>query len=206
MNCHAEGIRKAKGGGLYRPPSNTTLLVHNLKNGGFHYAAKMMIDGADSYVHKDCTADLGSVRRKKSQDEKLAKQAERAAARQPAGRRNGKAKGNGGGGRGGGGGGGGGGRGGKGMRAGRLGGVSRGKAAETASLLDGEGGSSVGSSFLGHLRRGQRSLTKSWAKRLGLGGDAAAASAAPKTFEFKARMAEADEEPPAQPFDMIAGS
>ena len=92
------------------------------------------------------------------------------------------------------------------MRAGRLGGVSRGKAADTASLLDGEGGSSVGSSFLGHLRRGQRSLTKSWAKRLGLGaGDAAAASAAPKTFEFKARMAEADEEPPAQPFDMIAG-
>ena len=66
MNCHAEGIRKAKGGGLYRPPSNTTLLVHNLKNGGFHYAAKMMIDGADSYVHKDCTADLGSLRRKKS--------------------------------------------------------------------------------------------------------------------------------------------
>ena len=31
--CHPDGPRKARGGGLYRPATNTTLLVHNLKNG-----------------------------------------------------------------------------------------------------------------------------------------------------------------------------
>ena len=62
MACHPDGVRKARGGGLYRPPTNTTLLVHNLKHGGFHYAAALMDAGADGYIHTDCTQDANSVR------------------------------------------------------------------------------------------------------------------------------------------------
>ena len=57
--CHKNGAHKGEGGGLYRPPTNTTLLVHNLKNGGFHYAAVAMGHGADAYEHEQCTSDSG---------------------------------------------------------------------------------------------------------------------------------------------------
>lgn len=68
MACSPRGRHKAKGGGLYRPPSNLTLLVHNLKNGGFHYAAHLMAHGAEGYDHGSCMSDLGSVRRSNRND------------------------------------------------------------------------------------------------------------------------------------------
>ena len=70
MACHPNGAHKARGGGLYRPPSNATLLVHNLKNGGFHYAAELMAHGSDSYDHRSCMDDIGSVRRANRLDAK----------------------------------------------------------------------------------------------------------------------------------------
>lgn len=71
MTCHPNGASKAAAGGLYRPPTNTTLLVHNLKNGGFHYATELMQRGANEYNHQRCTADMGSVSRAKRRDTKL---------------------------------------------------------------------------------------------------------------------------------------
>ena len=55
--CHPEGARKLRGGGLYRPPSNETLLVHNLKRGGFHVAWDLMKPDPPAYDHAKCKAD-----------------------------------------------------------------------------------------------------------------------------------------------------
>ena len=68
MACHPNGEHKARGGGLYRPPINTTLLVHNLKNGGFHYTSYGMARGPEAYDHDKCKADLGSVSKARHRD------------------------------------------------------------------------------------------------------------------------------------------
>ena len=63
--CHKNGAHKAEGGGLYRPPCNLTLFVHNLKHGGFHYASHAMSQGATLYDHEQCTSDGGTrIRRR----------------------------------------------------------------------------------------------------------------------------------------------
>ena len=63
--CHKNGAHKAKGGGLYRPPCNLTLFVHNLKHGGFHYASRAMGQGATLYDHEQCASDGGTrIRRR----------------------------------------------------------------------------------------------------------------------------------------------
>lgn len=53
-------------GGLYRPPANTSMLVHNLKHGGFHYASLGMLRGAEAYDHQQCVTDAGYARRGRS--------------------------------------------------------------------------------------------------------------------------------------------
>ena len=93
--CHPDGARKARGGGLYRPPANTTLLVHNLKHGGFHYAAEIMGKGAEEYVHDDCVADASSVKKARIRDERAARIRERAAEGKGRGGRRGREKGRG---------------------------------------------------------------------------------------------------------------
>lgn len=55
--CHPEGARKLRGGGLYRPPSNATLVLHNLKNGGFNVGYELMQPDAPPYDHGRCKAD-----------------------------------------------------------------------------------------------------------------------------------------------------
>ena len=63
--CHKNGAHKAEGGGLYRPPCNLTLFVHNLKHGGFHYASHAMGQGATLYDHEQCARDGGTrIRRR----------------------------------------------------------------------------------------------------------------------------------------------
>lgn len=42
-----------------------------MKNGGFHYAAELMENGSDGYVHQSCIDDLGSVRRANRRDATL---------------------------------------------------------------------------------------------------------------------------------------
>ena len=56
VHCHAEGARKRLSGGLYRPPANVSLLVHNLKTAsGFDFAWRhTRAAAAAPYDHKDC--------------------------------------------------------------------------------------------------------------------------------------------------------
>jgi len=53
--CHADGMRKRDRDGTYRPPSNASLLVHNLKSpSAFAFAWQHMQDIAVPYSHADC--------------------------------------------------------------------------------------------------------------------------------------------------------
>ncbi|KAL1519018.1 hypothetical protein AB1Y20_003286 [Prymnesium parvum] len=63
FRCHERGEQQRHGGGLYRPPSNATILVHNLKHGGFQYAAELMAEGDRRYDHRRCQRDAGAVLR-----------------------------------------------------------------------------------------------------------------------------------------------
>ena len=55
IDCHPEGQRLRDGEGTYRPPSNTSLLVHNLKTpSAFGYAYEHMRGDARPYVHNKC--------------------------------------------------------------------------------------------------------------------------------------------------------
>lgn len=60
-------MQRACGGyRLYRPPSNATLLLHNLKNGGFNVGWELMQPNAPPYDHARCTADrLRAVKARK---------------------------------------------------------------------------------------------------------------------------------------------
>mmetsp|Transcript_13716 Transcript_13716/g.40059 ORF Transcript_13716/g.40059 Transcript_13716/m.40059 type:complete len:441 (-) Transcript_13716:429-1751(-) len=55
FRCDPLGAHKAAGGGLYRPASPASLLVHNLKNGGFNAAFEQMQGAA--YDHRRCMHD-----------------------------------------------------------------------------------------------------------------------------------------------------
>jgi len=44
LQCTSKGEEAAKKGGIYRPPANYSILVHNLKKGGFRFAhARMQV-------------------------------------------------------------------------------------------------------------------------------------------------------------------
>jgi len=54
--CHPEGARVREGGALYRPPAAHSLLVHNLKRGGFAYSSDAF-SPTTAYDHQRCTRD-----------------------------------------------------------------------------------------------------------------------------------------------------
>jgi hypothetical protein len=55
MDCHPEGSRLRDGDGTYRPPANTSLLVHNLKTpSAFGYAYEHMRGAAVPYSQNQC--------------------------------------------------------------------------------------------------------------------------------------------------------
>ena len=55
IDCHPEGTRLRDGDGTYRPPSNTSLLVHNLKTpSAFAYAHEHMRGDAVAYDQNRC--------------------------------------------------------------------------------------------------------------------------------------------------------
>jgi len=56
-SCRPDGEEKRNGGGLYRPASSISLLVHNLKRGGFHYGWQLMQDANATYEHHACQRD-----------------------------------------------------------------------------------------------------------------------------------------------------
>eukprot|EP00966_Prymnesium_polylepis_P308224 7122747-Prymnesium_polylepis.1 len=58
MLCHKQGHLWSKGGGMLRPPSDTTILVHDLKSGGFEYAWQLAQHGAAGYEHEACVRSL----------------------------------------------------------------------------------------------------------------------------------------------------
>ena len=56
LACTLKGDQMAMRGGLYRPPANFSILVHNLKRGGFRFAhARMQRHLA--YDHAACVGD-----------------------------------------------------------------------------------------------------------------------------------------------------
>ena len=61
IDCHIEGERKRRGGGTYRPPTNATILVHNLKGPtAFAYAWAHMQTETLPYNNEEC---MDAVRR-----------------------------------------------------------------------------------------------------------------------------------------------
>jgi len=54
--CHAEGEAKRHRVGLYHPPSNASVIAHNLKSGGFRVAWELMQPGS-VYDHRRCRQD-----------------------------------------------------------------------------------------------------------------------------------------------------
>lgn len=52
--CHKQGTLWSRGGGMLRPPTKATLLLHDLKHGSFGYAWELMERGAESYDHQSC--------------------------------------------------------------------------------------------------------------------------------------------------------
>ena len=55
IDCHPEGARLRDGDGTYRPPSNASLLVHNLKTpSAFGYAHAHMRAAARPYSQNEC--------------------------------------------------------------------------------------------------------------------------------------------------------
>ena len=55
IDCHPEGSRLRDGDGTYRPPANTSLLVHNLKTPtAFAYAYEHMRGAARPYEQNGC--------------------------------------------------------------------------------------------------------------------------------------------------------
>ena len=55
IDCHPEGSRLRDGDGTYRPPANTSLLVHNLKTpSAFAYAHEHMRGAAVQYDMNQC--------------------------------------------------------------------------------------------------------------------------------------------------------
>ena len=56
--CAVDGERQRGVGKLVRPPSNTSMLVHHLKTGGWRYAWAAMSDEAGTpYDHSACVSD-----------------------------------------------------------------------------------------------------------------------------------------------------
>lgn len=55
IDCHPEGSRLRDGDGTYRPPANSSLLVHNLKTpSAFAYAYKHMRSASVPYSQNEC--------------------------------------------------------------------------------------------------------------------------------------------------------
>ena len=55
IDCMADGERKRRGGGTYRPPTNASVLVHNLKGPhAFGFAWRHMGSVTLPYSHEDC--------------------------------------------------------------------------------------------------------------------------------------------------------
>lgn len=70
--CHAEGERKRRGGGTYRPPSNVSVFVHNLKGpSAFAFAWEHLQATTVPYDHEQCVQQvyrgmsLAAVRRRR---------------------------------------------------------------------------------------------------------------------------------------------
>ena len=62
MLCHKQGHLWSKGGGMLRPPTDSTLLVHDLKSAGFSYAWHLVQHGAAKYDHETCLRSLRRAR------------------------------------------------------------------------------------------------------------------------------------------------
>ncbi|KAL1503551.1 hypothetical protein AB1Y20_012030 [Prymnesium parvum] len=62
--CHEKGERRRHGGATYRPPSNASVLVHNLKTpSAFGYAHEHMRGDEVPYDHESCTRQVyGAIR------------------------------------------------------------------------------------------------------------------------------------------------
>ena len=76
--CHVQGERKRRGGGTYRPPTNVSLFVHNLKSPtAFAFAWEHMQATTLPYDHERCVAQVH-------------RNGQRAAPRAPARRRGGR--------------------------------------------------------------------------------------------------------------------
>ena len=56
MQCHELGEEKRRRVGLYRPPSNSSIITHNLKRGG-HTVAWELMQPRSTYDHRRCTND-----------------------------------------------------------------------------------------------------------------------------------------------------
>jgi hypothetical protein len=66
LGCSKRGQQSRTGGDLNRPTSNLSVLVHDLKKGGFHFAWSMMPPAGAPYDHAACQADLYSIRKGQS--------------------------------------------------------------------------------------------------------------------------------------------
>ena len=54
--CHELGEEKRQRVGLYHPPSNSSIITHNLKNGG-QTAAWELMQPHSTYDHRRCMSD-----------------------------------------------------------------------------------------------------------------------------------------------------
>ena len=54
--CHELGEEKRQRVGLYHPPSNSSIITHNLKNGGQTVAWELM-QPHSTYDHRRCMSD-----------------------------------------------------------------------------------------------------------------------------------------------------